>query len=59
VRFYIDCPNCGHCIDLQGDSDKDADILKQGRKQAWDFITGILNGTDIPKETSQKSIQFL
>ena len=37
--WYIDCTDCAHCIDLNPPSDSDAEILKNGRADAYSTIT--------------------
>jgi len=37
--FYIECTDCGHCIDLHTPKDSDPEILKKGRIDAYNTIT--------------------
>jgi hypothetical protein len=48
--FYIDCKDCGHCIDLHSPLDSDPEILKEGRADAYSTITQWLKEDKIEKE---------
>jgi hypothetical protein len=55
-NYYVNCPNCGHCIDLHSDTNSDADVLTQGRQDAWTTIKAWLIAQQGQKE---KDIEFL
>lgn len=41
--IYIDCPDCGHCVELYTPTDNDAQTLKDARSQIINFINDLLS----------------
>lgn len=54
--FYVDCPDCGHCIDLHTPLETDPEILQKGREEAYETITEWLKKDKLEKELAEQSL---